>query len=226
MLNDKDVITALATITVSRKKSLLYLIAKNVTVRVESSQLVRHPGHQSDRSRPGFTTTGTFMNYVHWLRGQYPDTAPIHLILTIYSVHCCEASRTCAVELGIVLHFIPAGWTDELQLLDRYAFGVLKSICRGVFACYCMAAENTIVCKADAARFLIEACGLLEVAVIEKGWGCMRTNLMIWWMTMKKTIRHELKNKHTSQHSQGTLLQIHTTQCFTIDKSDMRWNYN
>jgi hypothetical protein len=82
-----------------------------------------------------------------WLPGQYLDTAPIHLILDLYSVHRCEASRACAIELGIVLHFIPAGWTDELQLLDRYVFGVLKSICRKLFACHCTVAENTAVRK-------------------------------------------------------------------------------
>jgi transposase len=56
----------------------------------------------------------TFTKYLHLLQSQYLDTAPIHLILDLYSVHRCEPSRACVVELGIVLHFIPAGWTDEL----------------------------------------------------------------------------------------------------------------
>jgi hypothetical protein len=86
-------------------------------------------------------------------------------------------------------------------------------------------AENAVVRKADAVRFLSEAWDLLEAAVMEKGCGYMRTNLVIWWMTMKK-IRHGLKNKYTAQHSQRTLLQIPTTQCFPVDKSGMKWNYN
>jgi hypothetical protein len=43
MLNDKDLITALATVTVSRKKLPLCLIAKDVTAPIESSQLGLHP---------------------------------------------------------------------------------------------------------------------------------------------------------------------------------------
>jgi hypothetical protein len=130
MLNNRDVITTLATTTASRKKLPLYLVAKGVTVRVESSQMEPHPGHQSDYSPSGWTTTTTFTNDLHWLRSQNRDTAPIHLILDLYSVHRCEASRTCAIELGIVLHFIPAGLTYELQPFVRYVFGALKSICR------------------------------------------------------------------------------------------------
>jgi hypothetical protein len=118
MLIDKDAITALATITESRKKLMLYLIAKGVAAQVESSQLGQYPRHQSDHSPSGWTTT--FTNYLHWLRSQYPDTGPIHLILDLYSVHRCEASGACAVELGIVVHSILVGWTNEFQLLDRY----------------------------------------------------------------------------------------------------------
>jgi hypothetical protein len=128
--------------------------------------------------------------------------------------------------LGIVLHFIPAGRTDELQVLDSHVVGAIESICRKLFACRCTAVENAAVRKTDAVRFLIEAWDLLEVAVMEKEWGCMRTNLAIWWMTMKTKIRHGLKNKHTAPYSQGTLLQIRITECFTINKSDMRWNYS
>jgi hypothetical protein len=109
----------------------------------------------------------------------------------------CEASGACGVELMIVLYFLPAGWTDELQLLDQPLFGALKSIAQRLFVCYCKAAENAAVRKASQGRFLIKPWDLLEVAAIKKGWGCMRTNLVIWWMTMKKKIRHELKNKNT-----------------------------
>jgi hypothetical protein len=57
------------------------------------------------------------------LRGEYLDGAPIHLILDLYSVHHSEESQKCAVDLGILPHFIPARWTDQLQLLDPYMFG-------------------------------------------------------------------------------------------------------
>jgi hypothetical protein len=96
---------------------------------------------------------------------------PIHLILDLYSAHRAEANRTCAAELQIVLHFIPAGWTDELQPLDRDVFGALKRICRRLFASHCDAAEDVAVARSDAVKFLLQAWSDLEVAVIEKGWG-------------------------------------------------------
>jgi hypothetical protein len=79
--------------------------------------------------------------------------------------------------LGVALHFIPAGWTDERQLLDCYVCGALKSIYLRLYACYCTAAENASVRKADTVSFLIESWDLLEVAAIEKGWGVYEDEL-------------------------------------------------
>jgi hypothetical protein len=51
----------------------------------------------------------TFTNYLHWLPSQYPATDRIYLVLDLCSVHCYEARRACAIELGIVLHFTLQG---------------------------------------------------------------------------------------------------------------------
>jgi hypothetical protein len=69
----------------------------------------------------------------------------------------------------MALHFIPAGWTDEVQPLDRDVFGALKAICRRLFASHCDAAEDATVAKSDAVRFLLEAWSAIEGALIEKG---------------------------------------------------------
>jgi hypothetical protein len=101
----------------------------------------------------------------------YDDIKPIHLILDAYSVHRAESSRTLARSLGICLQFIPAGWTDELQPLDRYVFGALKSICRRLFHRHYQVHEDGQTRKPDAIKFLIEAWEALTVHVLQKAWG-------------------------------------------------------
>jgi hypothetical protein len=54
----------------------------------------------------------------------------IHLLIDIYPIYIQEAAKQLAAELGIILHFIPAGLTDQFQPLDRRVFGCLKSSVR------------------------------------------------------------------------------------------------
>jgi hypothetical protein len=68
------------------------------------------------------------------------------------------------------LYFIPVGWTDELQPLDRYVFGALKAVCRRLFTSFCHEA-GTRVTKPDAVAFLREDWDCLNPHVVEKGWG-------------------------------------------------------
>jgi transposase len=138
---------------------------------VEETQLGPHDGCQAAHSPSGWTTVDTFRQYLEWLRGFYGDSDPIHLILDAYSVHRSQDTRNIARELNIELHFIPPGWTDELQPLDRYIFGAMKSICRRLFQRFCLRSEDGHVKTRDAIQFLIQAWEGLETRVIEKGWG-------------------------------------------------------
>jgi hypothetical protein len=169
--SEKDAITALASITGAHRKLPLYLIAKGLTQRAERGQLGPHEGHESDHSPSGWTTGDTFQRYLNWLRSLYPDQQPIHLVLDMYSVHRAEKSRVVARELGIELHFIPPGWTDELQPLDRYVFGALKSVCRRLFHRHHLLSDDGRTRKSDAICFLIEAWESLGVDVVRKAWG-------------------------------------------------------
>jgi hypothetical protein len=107
----------------------LFLIAKGKTERVERSQLVAPDDCVLTHPPSGWTTLSTFHSYLDWLRQSYVDDEPIHLIFDCYSVHCSADTRDYAKGLSIVLHFIPPGWTDELEPLDGYIFGALKSMC-------------------------------------------------------------------------------------------------
>jgi hypothetical protein len=167
---EKDVITVLASVTASYRKLPLYLIAKGLTARAERGQLGPHEGHEADHSPSGWSTNETFDRYLRWIRSLYGDTERIHLILDAYSVHRSESSRAVAEELGIELHFIPPGWTDQLQPLDRYVFGALKSVCRRLFHRHCHVHIDGKTGKPDAIRFLIEAWESLAVGVFEKAW--------------------------------------------------------
>jgi hypothetical protein len=168
--SDKDAITVLASITASYEKLPLFIIAKGRTSRVETSQLGRTDGHQTAHSPSGWTTTETFHKYLHWLRAQYDDGERLDLILDCFSVHRSAATRQCAAALNIQLHYIPPGWTDELQPLDRYVFGALKAICRRLFSRHCQELDPSVK-RPDAARFVQEAWDALETHILEKGWG-------------------------------------------------------
>lgn len=168
--NDKDAITVLATVTAAREKLPLFFIAKGRTERVEHTQLGDPQGHQTTHSSSGWTTAETFAAYLEWLRSLFDDGGPIHLVLDSYSVHRSQQSRELANRLKIRLHFIPAGWTDELQPLDRYVFGALKSMCRRLFHRFCQA-EDPEVRRRDAVGFLCQAWDALTTNIIEKGWG-------------------------------------------------------
>jgi hypothetical protein len=56
---------------------------------------------------------------------------------------------------------IPPGWIDELQPLDRYVFGALKSMCRRLFQTPCQE-DDARLKRPDAVGFLLEAWGIYE----------------------------------------------------------------
>jgi hypothetical protein len=169
--DDKGSITALASVTAGYQKLPLYLIAKGLTERAEQGQLGPHAGHEADHSTSGWTTSETFHRYLHWLRTLYPDGKPIHLILDSYSVHRSAPTKAVARRLGIRPHFIPAGWTDSLQPLDRYIFGALKSMCRRLFHRHLQHHDDGRTTKPDAIQFLIEAWNTLATDIVRKAWG-------------------------------------------------------
>jgi hypothetical protein len=75
-----------------------------------------------------------------------------------------------AARLGIRLYFIPAGFTDELQPLDRYVFGVLKAMCRRMFHRFTEVVNDTVR-KPDAVEFMVAAWEEVDENVMRKEWG-------------------------------------------------------
>jgi hypothetical protein len=55
--------------------------------------------------------------------------------------------------------------------LDEYIFGAMKPMWRRLFDRHCNHCEDGCVTKSDAIKFVVKIWDLLEVHVIDKGWG-------------------------------------------------------
>ena len=75
----------------------------------------------------GWTNDDTFYQYLNYLRSYFNDNNEIHVILDIFSAHRSETTKKLAKDLNIILHYIPAGFTDMYQPLDTTIFAVLKA---------------------------------------------------------------------------------------------------
>ena len=126
---EKEGLTVLAFVTASCLKLPLWLIAKGKTDACHE-QLGDPQGHLVAHSESGWTTVGTFSQFLMSLKERFADDEPIYLLLDLYSVHRSDEIRELAENLGIHLVFIPPGMTDHYQPLDGRVFGVLKQYIR------------------------------------------------------------------------------------------------
>lgn len=133
LMNDKDQVTVLATITAARTKLPLLFIAEGKTERVEASQIGDVAYHWITHTQNGWMTDESFTFYLMKLREFFNDDDPIHLILDLYKAHLTDNVKEYAAGLNIILHFIPAGMTDTYQPLDRSIFGPFKALARRYF---------------------------------------------------------------------------------------------
>ena len=84
--------SAVASITASRCKLPLWIIAKGTTERCHA-QVGDPQGHLVTHSGNGWTTVETFGEYLMSLRERYPDGDPVYLVLDCYSVHRTDEIR-------------------------------------------------------------------------------------------------------------------------------------
>ena len=165
--SDKDGVTVVAAITAASTKLPLHIIASGKTERCEA-QLGDTGPHLKAHSKKGWSTTKTFQ--LMSISERFPDDEPVWLVLDCYSAHRNEASRTLAASLKIELIFIPAGFTDELQPLDRCVFGVLKSYLRRLWRERFAQDPEAKFTKAVAVELLIPAWERLSVELIGDSW--------------------------------------------------------
>ena len=117
-----------------------------------------------------------FQVYLRWLRG-YLGPGPVHLVLDLFSVHRSDNTKMLASELGIQLHFVPAGLTDKFQPLDVAVFSPVKSMARRLFMnSYHESPEKTMRMKrADAVQWLLYSCTRIQTHVVQGAWSQYET---------------------------------------------------
>jgi hypothetical protein len=175
--NEKMNFTAVAGITASIEKIPLQFIAKG-----KSKTTAKNFGDIGENwatfSEKGWSTEKTIQQYLWEIRHlpQYAEKKgrryvhQLHVILDVYSVHRKESVKQYARRLNIVLHFIPAGQTDQFQPLDRTVFGVLKAIARRLYREFFEGKAEEKVSKQLAARFLKAAWAEVKPSLLTKAW--------------------------------------------------------
>ena len=166
---DKDGVTVVAAISAARTKLPLQIIATGRTDRC-LSQLGDTAHHLKARSKKRWSTGETFRTFLMSLRERFPDDDPVWLVLDCYSAHRDKETLTLADSLGIKLIFIPAGFTDELQPLDRSVFGVLKGYLRRMWRERFIDNPETKFNKALAVELLIPAWEKISSDLIAQSW--------------------------------------------------------
>jgi hypothetical protein len=106
---------------------------------------------------------------LHWL-SELTGREQISLLIDIYVAHIQEQAKHLAAELGIILHFIPAGLTDQFQPLDRRVFGRLKSSVRSWFMRRPRDQRREKATKPEAVEVLIKCWTQLSESVVEEAW--------------------------------------------------------
>jgi hypothetical protein len=170
---DKDSLTVTAAVTASGIKLPLQILAKGLTNHVHETQIGDIGDHWRDHSASRWQTELTFEHYLIKL-SEHIGNEPFHLLLDLYSTHRTNHIKQLAVQLGITLHFIPPGMTDQFQPLDRKVFGELKAIARRLFHEGLMNNPNKIRDKASAVQDLLCAWEHVGSETVEDAWGRYR----------------------------------------------------
>jgi hypothetical protein len=112
-------------------------------------------------------TQETMIRYLGWLRqevNRIRGKEEIHdVIMDIYPVHVMDSVRVQAKVLGFNVYFIPSGFTDQYQPLDRSVFGSVKSTAR---------AEYLKLVRGDALRKITREDAM---AILRKAWETLST---------------------------------------------------
>lgn len=116
--------------------------------------------HLSAFSEKGWSTNEIIYKYLNYIESLFNDNQEIHVILDIYSSHRSEETKEAARDLGIILHYIPAGNTDLYQPLDMKIIAIIKAYLRHMIRVYLR--EDRIMTKADACALMIRAWEKLE----------------------------------------------------------------
>jgi hypothetical protein len=122
----------MATITANGCKFSFQILAKGLTERVYTTHIGDISGAWRDHTESGWQTSEIFITYLIHL-GEYMGPSPIALVLDSYAAHRTWDAKQTTAELGIDLHFIFPGLTDQFLPLERSVFAILKAHIKKLF---------------------------------------------------------------------------------------------
>lgn len=70
-------------------------------------------------SKKAYMSTECFIEYLKFLKKQYPEDKKIHLIIDSYSSHKAKKAQAIAAELNISLTYIPDGYADAFRVTNN-----------------------------------------------------------------------------------------------------------
>lgn len=164
--NEKQRITAVCAIAADGFKFPIQFIAKGQTEQVLETQIGDVGHHLRAYSENGWTNTNTFYQFLNHIRSHFEGEGEIHVILDLYKAHNNEEIKEAAEQLGIKLHFIPAGFTDKFQPLDAKIFAIIKAYIRH-FVRQCLR-EGKVLSKLDAVNWMVRSWEKLETSVVQE----------------------------------------------------------
>jgi hypothetical protein len=145
---------------------------------------IERAGYLVSFSPNGWTTPKTWREFLMNIRthapydekeqrgGRWYWKKPIHLVCDVFKVHLDTELRNWArKKFKIIMHYIPAGCTDELQPLDRFVFGAVKAISRKLYREWAWGQARHSVSGQQAAQFLMQAWGQINVSTLRRAWG-------------------------------------------------------
>lgn len=114
------------------------------------------------------------LDYLDIVRDKYfPGREQMVLFWDVFPAHRKESVKEKAEQLGVLMKFIPAGCTGELQPLDFRIFGIVKSMVRSRFLRE-QAAGATAITIETALRIWLEAWESLTPEQVLAAWAPLR----------------------------------------------------
>ena len=195
--SEKKRITAVCAIGADGAKFPMQFIAKGETDAVINTQLGDVHPHLASYSTKGWTNDETFYSYLNFIKSQFNQDQEIHIILDIFSAHRSENTKKIAEELGITLHYIPAGFTDLYQPLDTTIFAIIKAFISHMLRSSLKEGKN--LTTIDACRFMIAAWEKLKPDIIQESFD--RLHLEEVWEGCNQ---YDLPIMHTCLYNRST----------------------
>jgi hypothetical protein len=167
--NEKEGVTAIASVDAAGMKLPLTVIGKGKTLRCLRA-LDLPPEVWTATSQSGWTTTDVMCRYFQLLREHLYHTGPLVILLDTYAAHRAAATRDAAARLQVELVFIPPGCTDRLQPLDRRIFGVLKAHAREIWRSHYHKTHGAKTTRSMMAQNLLVSWERITQDIVQSAW--------------------------------------------------------